>query len=347
MWRGSVTEFPVFLFLVFLISAVAYSDLLFFYVISEHWRTLEIDGFTRMHDYVETFYLGQAGEGAGAVQSRMLGVWAYHATWKAFSSLISNDAHAIRLAALTVQSLAAGLYAVGAFLFVRVMVRDVMLSVFGAAIIVQALLATQFSYPFAGALREGFFLLGVAMVLAGHWRDEGPRLSDLAGWTAFFALAASARYDVAMLVALIGFLISVSVRRYPTAALHVGGAVLATLIYQAIRWHVGATDTIGENFHDSTALGQELRILVALKNAAFYISLLLLFNVGIVALIFWRSLGTLYLIVLGATGLYSVFLVFVGSYVEPRLWIPLAAVLLAGVFKLIAARGREEGYLSE
>lgn len=314
-----------------LIAAVAYSDLHYFYYVSERLVSPERSGYENAHRYVLELFAGALAD--DPPQSRMLQVWLYMAIWTPFSALLDNELHAIQLSLLAVQSLAAALYFIGALLFCRALIASPVAAVVVTLVIVQALLSTQFSYPFGGAFREGFFFLGAAMAFALPGPVQGEARVEwrlLLLWMVFFAVCATARYDVAMLVALIGFLIALARRQWNVAALHIGGTVVATVAYRLVRWSVGATDTVSQNFYEVDASGTSLRFLLAMKNLSFPLSLLLLFNVGLLSLWFFRRYcdwprRLLFI----ATLLYSIFLVFVGSHVEPRLWIPMAGVLMA------------------
>lgn len=323
-----------------LIAAVGYSDLEYFFVVSERLITPERSGFEMVHLAVERLrHFELPGE---ALQSRMLAVWLYAGIWWLTSGLLGSGVHAMQLTQLAVQSLAVLLYAGAAYFLCRATMSNRIASIVFTALAVQALLSTQFSYPFGGAFREGFFFLGVAMALASPQASDANEISGRSTllWGLFYVFAAAARYDIAMLVALIAMLIAVSRRQWRWAGMHIVGAALVTVVYQLIRLQVGATDTVFQNFYEVDAAGSRLRVLLALENLSFPLSLVLLFNVGLFAVfLLKRACDWPLRITFAVTLVYSIFLVFVGSHVEPRLWLPMAAVLMLIVFRWLAGQG--------
>jgi hypothetical protein len=329
-----------------MLAAIAYSDLNYFYFIAERigGGSTFANGFEAMHAYINQLLAGEIGN--EPPQSRMFQVWLYVGIWHFLSLLPLQGLHAIQISLLAVQTVAVGLYFLGMLLFARAVTGSSIASIIVTLLLVQALLSTQFSYPFGGAFREGFFFLGAALAFTvpGEGAYEGKLLRTGLIWAVFFALCATARYDIAMLVALIGFLVALVRRQWLILGIHVGGTVVATAVYRLVRAHVGATDTVMQNFYEVDASGSQLRALLALKNISFSLSLFLLFNVGLLA--FWylrRYCDWSRHALLAATLVYSVFLVFVGSYVEPRLWLPMAGVLMALAARCMVLRRQEAG----
>lgn len=182
----------------------------------------------------------------------------------------------------------------------------------------------------------GVFLAGIFLLLAGAQSKAAARRPvHVAAVLGCGALAASARFDLAMLVAGLGVLFGLIERRWDLVHAFVAQGVVAFGVFVGIAL---AFDVRGVVLGSIWSAPGVPRIAGAAQPGA-WLTLALFFSVAApVAVLALRDLPRVLRVVFWGTLGYGVFLMFVGNVSEYRLWLPLAAICVLASARFLEVR---------